>query len=246
MEMIVVTPHRPHLGEPAPVALGLAADGHLQRRIDEDAPDAWVAGSGADQPGVVWRPGNGINIHPVGAGHVAGRHFLALRLRETAGRHWRQPDIGIKPDLVRGMPGDHRPAARLRDIADQQAGPAIDRGHPPGKILQIGDQIRVAPFAVAVEPHHLPGLAIDRQRLGPCQTALGIGADGPRLQVGGRRLLPEQDFRGVGRGIGDDAGPALGLFLGIGLCMGQRRQAGCRQTEEQWCETARIRKLHAP
>src|ERR1700760_3003724 len=39
MEMIVVAPERPHLGEPAAIALGFAAQRLLDRRIDEDALD---------------------------------------------------------------------------------------------------------------------------------------------------------------------------------------------------------------
>ena len=46
---------------------------------------------------------------------------------KRAVRHRRQPDVGVEPDLVRGMAGQHRPAARLRDVADQQARPAVLR-----------------------------------------------------------------------------------------------------------------------
>ena len=42
--------------------------------------------------------------------------------------HRRQPHICVEPDLMRGVAGDHRTAARLGDVADEQTGPAIDLG----------------------------------------------------------------------------------------------------------------------
>ena len=46
---------------------------------------------------------------------------------EPAVGHRRQPDIDVEPDLVRVVAGDHRPAARLGDIANKEAGPADRR-----------------------------------------------------------------------------------------------------------------------
>ena len=37
--------------------------------------------------------------------------------------HRRQPDVGVEADLVRGVAGQHRAAARLRNVADENAGP---------------------------------------------------------------------------------------------------------------------------
>jgi len=43
-------------------------------------------------------------------------------LRDKSVRHRRQPDVGIEPDLVAGMAGEHRTATRLRHVADQDSG----------------------------------------------------------------------------------------------------------------------------
>ncbi len=37
VEMEVMPPHRAHLGEPGAIRTGIAAEGHLDRRIDENA-----------------------------------------------------------------------------------------------------------------------------------------------------------------------------------------------------------------
>ena len=53
------------------------------------------------------------------------------RARQSAAvRHRRQPDVGVEADLMRGVAGQHRPAARLRDVADEEARPAVDLRHP--------------------------------------------------------------------------------------------------------------------
>ncbi len=36
--------------------------------------------------------------------------------------HGRKPDVGVEADLVRSVSGQHRTAARLRDVAEQQPG----------------------------------------------------------------------------------------------------------------------------
>src|SRR5579864_7812681 len=64
------------------------------------------------------------------------------------------------------------------------------------------------PVAVARQPHHLPGLAVDRQRLRTGDAAMGIEADHPRRHRCGEDLAAEQ---------------FLGADLGI-LRVGERRQ----------------------
>lgn len=140
MEMIIVAPDRPNLLQPALVGPGLAAERDLQRRVDEDALDLGLGRDGADQAGMGRGPVARIDVAPIGTRHVDRRHVLALLAIEPAARHRRQPDIGIEPDLVRGMAGQHRPAARLRYVADQQASPAGDARHVAGEFLQIIDQ----------------------------------------------------------------------------------------------------------
>ena len=102
--------------------------------------------------------------------------------RELAVGHRREPDVGVETDLMAGMAGEHRAAARLRHVADQETAPAGLR-RLVGQPLEELHQARMAPVAVARQPHHLPGLAVDRQRHGAGEAALGVEADGARLQL---------------------------------------------------------------
>ena len=65
----------------------------------------------------------GSTSSPLGGDQIDRRHLIALGGAQPPIRHRRQPQIGVEPDLVRGMAGQHRPAARLPDIADQETGP---------------------------------------------------------------------------------------------------------------------------
>jgi hypothetical protein len=49
--------------------------------------------------------------------------FLMLDAAQLSRRHRREPDVGVEPDLVARVTGDHRTAAPLRHVADQEAGP---------------------------------------------------------------------------------------------------------------------------
>ena len=87
----------------------------------------------------------------------------------------------------------HRTAARLRHVADQKPVPSGLLGVLT-KPLDESDQLRVAPIAIARQPHHLPGRARDRQLLGAGHAALGVAADGARrtgerCQSCGRTIL---------------------------------------------------------
>jgi hypothetical protein len=75
----------------------------------------------------------------------------------------------------------------------------------------------MAPVAVAREPHHLPGGAVDRQRLGAGEAAFGVESDHLRLELRRRGLAAEQ---------------FLGRIVGI-VGLGERRQ-------RLWVERAQI------
>ena len=98
--------------------------------------------------------------------------------------------------------------------------------HVAGELFQIVDQHRMAPVAVAVEPHHLPARPIDRQRGRAGKAAARIGADGARPHVGRRGLLAEQRARRIGKGR-DIGGAAPGLLARrwIGPAPAQARAA---------------------
>ena len=147
---------------------------------------------------MVGRPFGFIDVEPVGPNDIRGRHLLAGFAREGMARHRRQPDVGVEADLVGGMAGEHRSAARLRHVADEDARPVRDRRHLLRETLEEGDERRIAPVAVARQAHHLPGLAIDRQRLAAGETAARIEADRPRREIGGRKRAAEQFLGGRG------------------------------------------------
>ena len=73
------------------------------------------------------------------------------------------------------------------------------------KAFEEGDHRGMAPIAIARQAHHLPGLAVDRQRLGAGQAAARVKADRARLRLGGRHRASEDFLGGQFRigGIGD-------------------------------------------
>ena len=97
-------------------------------------------------------------------------------------------DIGVEADLVRGVAGQHRSAARLRNIADQEPRPAVLHCLAR-QFLQQRDQFRMAPAAIAFEPHDLPGRPVDGHGDRAGDAALGIKA------IGGGRRYRRQEAR---------------------------------------------------
>ncbi len=91
----------------------------LDRSVYENALDFRLLGGGLNNGGVLRGPNLRIDVLAVVRDHVDSRHFFALLTRELTVRHRRKPDIGIETDLVAGMAGKHRAAARLRHVADQ-------------------------------------------------------------------------------------------------------------------------------
>jgi hypothetical protein len=123
-----------------------------------------------------------------------GAHVFALLERKLAVGHWRQPDVCVEADLVRGMAGQHRTAARLRNVAHQKAGPAIGRG-VARQFLDQRDHRRMAPAAVARRPHHFPFRAVQGYGDAAGKAALGIKTDRLRRSHGRQLFGAEQVFR---------------------------------------------------
>ena len=65
------------------------------------------------------RPHFRIDVEPIRRDHIDGAVDLALLAAEHVVGHRREPDVGVEPDLVAGVTGDHGAAARLRHVADQ-------------------------------------------------------------------------------------------------------------------------------
>ena len=176
VEVIVVPPPRPHLLEPGAVRARLAAQRHLDRRVDEDALHLGVRGGRLDHVEMARRPQFRIDVAPaVGDDHGRG-HLLALGAGKLPRRHRGEPDVGIEADLVARMAPHHRAAARLRHVADEETG-QVPVSRPGAEPFQETDEVRMPPVAVAGEPHHLPGRAVDRQCRRAGNAAVGIKAD---------------------------------------------------------------------
>ena len=86
---------------------------------------------------------------------------------------------------MRAVPGQHRPAARLGDVADEETGPVGGCRQLWRDPLQQCDQHRMAPGAVARRAHDLPVRSVGGQRDCTLQTAPLISAD--RLRRASRR-----------------------------------------------------------
>ena len=211
MEMVIVPPIGAHLVHPR-LARGGLAQRLLDRGVDEDAFDLGLLGGRLDDARLTRRPMRGIDGEPVLAHHVDRRHFLAFAAAQRVVRHRRQPHVGVEADLMRSVAGQHRPAARLRNVADENARPNAFAGRLARKAFEEGDHRGMAPIAIARQAHHLPSLAVDRQRLGARQTAARIEADRARLHLGRRHRAAEnllgRQFRiggigerGQGRGL---------------------------------------------
>ena len=163
------------------------------------------------------RPGFRIEALPVVADQIAGGELLALFVAEPAVGHRHEPDVDVEPGLMTGMAERRRSAARLRQVADQDAVPSGGLRRLRRKFFEEADQRRVAPVAITRQPHHLPGLAIARQLDAALQAAARVVADRHRLPERGQVLLAEQVARGEHR---------LLLALFVRTCGRQRRGLG--------------------
>ena len=230
MEVVVVAPPRPDLGEPGAVRARLAAQRTLDRRVDKDALHAGLARHGLEQAPMLRRPGRLIDILAVGRDDIGRRHLVALGGAEPAARHRRQPDIGVEPDLVRAVPGQHRPAARLGDVADQEPGPAGLRRQLLRQPLEQGDQEGVAPGAIARRAHDLPVRSVGGQRDAALQAAPLVGADRLRRSRRRRRLASEHALGCVRRQMGEN-GRTMRRLLGGGVLRRQHRHSQPRAPE---------------
>ena len=113
---------------------------------------------------------------------------------------------------MRGMAGQHRAAARLRHVADEQARPAVHGRRVARQALDVVDEDGQAPLAVAGEPHGLPVGAVGGKLHGAGHAAAAVEADGLRCEGGGERFGAEELFCGR---------------LGGGRRGGEKRQNQC-------------------
>ena len=76
----------------------------------------------------------------------------------------RQPYVDVKPDLMTRVAGNHGSAARLRHVPDEKPGPTIKSAGVARKMSKKIKKPRIAPVAVAGEPHHLHVGAVGGKR----------------------------------------------------------------------------------
>src|SRR5690606_15703773 len=163
------------LSQPATIALNRVAELLLDTRMNEDSLYLRVARSAPQHRLVRGRPAIIVNVERVLAQHGGRTILFALLHRHPLGGHRREPDVRIKPDLVRSMARQHRATARLRDVADQKPRPTV-LGRITRELLEQSDQVRVSPAAIAAEPHCLPVLPIWSDGDASGKAALGIEA----------------------------------------------------------------------
>src|SRR6202034_3171016 len=78
VKVIVVAPPRSHFGKPAAIRPRLAAQGLLDRRIDEDALDRGILRGSTNEFGTLMRPNRRIDIAPIRSDHLRGRGEFAF------------------------------------------------------------------------------------------------------------------------------------------------------------------------
>ena len=170
MEVVIVVPPRTHLGEPGAVLAGLLAQNLLDGGMHEDTRDLRIGRRTSDQLGVERRPHIWIDGKRI-LQHGCRGDVLTLLRGEGAIRHRREPNIGVESDLMAGMAGQHRSAARLRHVADEKTRPAVEPSRVACQTLEIVQQPRMSPIAVARKSHHLPVGAVDRKCHAAGETA---------------------------------------------------------------------------
>ena len=94
-----------------------------------------------------------------------------------------------------GVTRQHRAAARLRNVAHQNARPDPRRRRLAREAFEEGDGLGMPPEPIARQPHHPPRLAIDGQRPGSGEAAMRIEADRAGLRLR-RRHRPPEDLTG--------------------------------------------------
>src|SRR5215469_9762403 len=149
MEMVIVPPPRPNLCHPGPLPPALVAQRALDRRVDKNALHQGLSGDCLQQTTMLRCPGRWVNVPPTPRDNIFCRDAVPLGRAKPSIWHWRQPNIGIEPDLVRSVARQHRSAARLRDVTDEKPGPAGLAGQFLRQPFEKGYQYRVTPGSIA-------------------------------------------------------------------------------------------------
>src|SRR5262245_1109332 len=112
MKMLGVTIPGTHLVKPGAISSGLAAQRLLDRGIAQEGGDHRILRSRSDERSMSVGPHFRVNVAQIGR-HIGGRAELALLAALHVVWHRRKPNIYVEADLMAGVLGKHRPAARL-------------------------------------------------------------------------------------------------------------------------------------
>ena len=159
-----------HLEQPGAITSGLAAQRLFYRGIDQDADNRRILRCGPEDLGIFLVPHFRIDVELISRDQIGGRAELTFLPALHVVRHRLEPDIDVEADLMAGVVGDHRSAARLRHVPDQKTVPA-DLFRVPGEPFDEANELRIAPIAVARRPHDLPIRSGHRQRYGAGEAA---------------------------------------------------------------------------
>ena len=91
--------------------------------------------------------------------------------------------------------------------------------------LHQRDHVGMRPVTVARQPHHLPGLAVDRQPLGAGDAAMGVEAEHARAFRGGRQIFAGEQFLGAEFWIVGIGERRQRLWIDRALVLRQRRRS---------------------
>ena len=86
-----------------------------------------------------------IDVELISRDQIGGRAELTFLPALHVVRHRLEPDIDVEADLMAGVVGDHRSAARLRHVPDQKTVPA-DLFRVLGEPFDEANELRIAPL----------------------------------------------------------------------------------------------------
>ncbi len=163
--------------------------------MNQDALDLRIARRALQQSCMGGRPYPFIHRQASCPDHGNGAHLFSLLGGEPSAGHRSEPDVSIEADLMGGVAGQHRTAARLRNVAEKKPRPAVG-SRIARQFLNEPDHGRVAPAPVARQPHGLPRRPVRGDRDASGKAALAVeairpGGGGCRQFFGAEQILGE-------------------------------------------------------
>ena len=196
VDVVVMAVPWPHLRHPGRLAADGVAQLLLDRGVDQHALDVGRFGGGLDEGGVLRRPDFGLTCFQSSAtrlmADICSRSFgVSVCLR-----HRHEPDIDVESGLMAHVVEGRGPPRGCAMSPTKMPFQPVALARARREFFQEAHQRRVAPVAVARQPHHLPVRAVDRQFDAALQTAARVIADrhglADRRQFFGARTIRAQ------------------------------------------------------